>query len=401
MKKHVLYLKAATNVIVYIIALLLCIFLLPRVLVFFMPFVVGWLISLLANPVVKFFEEKIKFKRKAMSAIMIILIIALIILAGYGIIALLVNQGMGLVRSIPEKWGTWKLELNNLGGRLNDLFKNLPENTRETFANLGTSIETALSNFVSSLGGGNEFGKVVLDNLSSGIGNIANALIAVIMCVLSAYFFTAEHNTIARGMEEKLPKSLYSKMTMAYRGLKNAVGGYFKAQIQIEMFVYIITFLGLLICRVEYALVIALGIAILDFLPFFGAGLIMVPWSIVCFSNQNYFLAVGLLVTWAVGQLVRQLIQPKFVGDNVGFAPLPTLVIMFIGYRFGKVFGMIVAIPIAMIVESLYKEGVFTSFTDSVKIIWGGMTEFRRFPSQDGANDTIEEKKEEKNEENH
>ena len=79
----------------------------------------------------------------------------------------------------------------------------------------------------------------------------------------------------------------------------------------------------------------------------------------------------------------------------MGFAPLPTLVIMFIGYRFGKVFGMIVAIPVAMIVDSLYKEGVFTTFTESIKILWGGMTEFRRLPSD---NDK-EEEKEKKNEE--
>jgi len=73
------------------------------------------------------------------------------------------------------------------------------------------------------------------------------------------------------------------------------------------------------------------------------------------------------------------------------------VVIMFIGYRFGKVFGMIVAIPVAMIVDSLYKEGVFTTFTDSIKILWGGMTEFRRLPSDNDKEKEKEKKNEESN----
>ena len=369
------------NVLFYIIALVIALIFLPKFIVFFLPFVFGWLVSLVANPVVKFFEEKIKFKRKAVSAIMIVLILAVIILAAYGIVVLLVNQGMGLARSVPEKWDTWKSELNRLGSTINDLFRNLPAGIRDTFADLGNKIEQALSDFVSHLGTG-EIGSKVVARISPIVGNVASMLISVIMFVLSAYFFTAEHNNLVRSMEKYTSPALYSKMQAAYKGLKNAVGGYFKAQLQIEMWIYLITVIGLAIGHVDFAIIIALGIAVLDFLPFFGAGLIMVPWAAICFANQNFYLAITLIVTWGVGQLVRQLIQPKIVGDNVGFAPLPTLILMFIGYKFIGVIGMIVAIPIAMIVMSLYQEGVFDSFTTSAKILWDGLTAFRRIPKE-------------------
>ncbi len=379
MKKSTLYLKSMANVVFYIVALTLTIIFLPRLIVFFLPFLIGWLLSLMANPVVKFFEEKIKVKRKAVSAIMIILILAIIILAVYGIVVLLINQGMGLARSIPSKWSEWKSELNNLGSTLNDLFKNLPSGIRDSFADLGNNIEKALSDFVKHLGTG-DLGSRVVNAISPIVGSVASTLISVIMCVLSAYFFTAEHNNLVKTMEKYMSPGLYSKMQAAYKGLKNAVGGYFKAQLQIEMWIYLITVIGLFVGRVDFAIIIALGIAILDILPFFGAGLIMVPWAVICFSNQNYYLAVVLLVTWGVGQLVRQLIQPKIVGDNVGFAPLPTLILMFIGYKFIGVIGMIIAIPIAMIVVSLYQEGVFDSFVVSVKILWEGLSSFRCIP---------------------
>ncbi len=382
MKKSTLYLKAAANVIFYVIVLTLVLIFLPKLIAFFLPFVIGLIISFIANPVVKFFEEKIKIKRKAVSAVMIVLIIALIILAAYGVIVLLWNQGVGLAKSLPEKWVLWKSELNNFGYTVNNLLKNLPLGIRSSFQNLGGKLEDALSELVSDYGKGSAISNYVRNNISPVVGNVASALIAVIMTVLSAYFFTAEHNNLVKGMESRIPADVYSKMYAAYKGLKNAVGGYFKAQIQIEMWIYLITLVGLLICGVDFSVIIALGIAILDFLPFFGAGLIMVPWSVVCFANQNYFLAIGLLVTWGVGQLVRQLIQPKIVGDNVGFPPLPTLIVMFIGYKLIGVIGMIIGVPIAMIVVSLYKEGVFTSFTDSLKILWDGLNRFRRLPKE-------------------
>lgn len=383
MKKSTLYLKAMTNLVFYIVAAVLIIIFVPKFLVFFLPFVIGWIVSAIANPVCKFFEEKIKFKRKFMSAIMIVLIIAVIIFAGYGIISFLINQGIGLVQSIPEKWPSWQKTLDNWGVTLNSWMSVLPENTQNALNNFGLKIEEGLANFIGNLGSGSGATGKIMSSISSGIGSVASFIIGVIMCVLSAYFFTVEHNSLIKGMEKHLSSSSFESVMAAYRGLKNAVGGYFKAQFKIEVVVYIITVTGLLIGRIDYAFVIALGIAIMDFLPFFGAGIIMVPWAIIAFVNADYFIAIVMIVTWGVGQLVRQLIQPKFVGESIGVAPLPTLILLFIGYKIGGMFGMIIALPVAMIFISLYREGVFKSFTDSLKILWNGLSEFRHMPSNE------------------
>ena len=381
MKKSTLYLKALTNVLIYIVIAVLVAIFLPKLLVFFLPFVIGWVVSAIANPAVKFFEEKIKFKRKASSAVMIVLILAIIILAGYGIIVFLVDQCIGFIQSLPENWSSWQGTLNTFGSNFNNLFKNLPSELREPLNNLGSFVTTSLGNFMKSLGSG-DMNATLVSNISSGIGSAANILVGIIMCVLSAYFLTVEHNILFDKMERHIPKKAFSKFMAAYKGLKDAVGGYFKAQFQIEIWVYVITVVGLLILGVDYAFIIALGIAILDFLPFFGAGLIMVPWAIIAFTDGKYFLAIGMLITWGIGQLVRQLIQPKIVGDKVGVAPLPTLVLLFLGYKFWSVFGMVVAVPIAMIFISLYDEGLFDNFFDSLKILRDGLSEFLTLPKK-------------------
>lgn len=59
----------------------------------------------------------------------------------------------------------------------------------------------------------------------------------------------------------------------------------------------------------------------------------MVPWAVVKFLNAEYPMTIGLLLLWGVSQLVRQIIQPKIVGDSVGMPPIPTLFYSISGTR--------------------------------------------------------------------
>ena len=114
--------------------------------------------------------------------------------------------------------------------------------------------------------------------------------------------------------------------------LKQAVGGYFKAQFRIEVWMYVLLLVGLTVMKVRYGILIALLMAFLDFLPFFGTGIVLVPWAIVTVIGGNYLRAIGFLIIWGAGQLFRQLIQPKIMGESIGMEPIPTLFLLFIGF---------------------------------------------------------------------
>ena len=109
----------------------------------------------------------------------------------------------------------------------------------------------------------------------------------------------------------------------------------------------------------------------------------MWPWAVVKFLSGDYAMAVGLLIIWGVGQLVRQIIQPKIVGDSIGLAPVPTLFLLYIGYKIGGVLGMIIAIPVGIIVVNLYQAGVFDTARDSVLILAKGINSFRKLDEED------------------
>ena len=126
-----------------------------------------------------------------------------------------------------------------------------------------------------------------------------------------------------------------------------------------------------------------IGVAILDLLPFFGTGTVLVPWAIIKFLNGEYGMVIGLLIIWGVGQLFRQMIQPKIVGDSVGLDPLPTLFLLYIGYRMGGVWGMLLSVPIGIIIFNMYEEGVFDTTIKSIQILYSGASNFRHITEED------------------
>ena len=111
----------------------------------------------------------------------------------------------------------------------------------------------------------------------------------------------------------------------------------------------------------------------------------LIPWAIIRFLTADYKVMIGLLIIWGVGQLARQLIQPKIVGDSIGVPPLPTLFLLYIGYKVGGVVGMIIAVPLGLLLYSMYQEGAFDTTRDSLLILVSGINRFRRLEKEDMA----------------
>lgn len=373
------YCKALANLAVAVAVVLLIILLLPKVIGFFVPFVTGWIIALIAGPLVRFFEEKVKIKRKTGSAFVIVVVIGLVVLAMYFIGAKLVDQIIGLVTSLPEMWEGMEADFAEIGRNMSVIYEKFPKDMQNTVNGIAEQANAYL---------GELFSRISSPTIAA-VGNFAKQLpsfiIGLIMCLLSSYFFVAERKQINEWFRKHTPRSIQYRYLMMKRSLVKAVGGYLKAQLRIEVWMYLLLVIGLSVLKVNYSLLIALGIAFLDFLPFFGTGTVMVPWAIIKILSADYKMAIGLLIIWGVGQLARQIIQPKIVGDSIGVPPIPTLFLLFIGYKVGGVFGMIIAVPLGLIVYTMYQEGAFDTTKNSILILITGVNRFRRLKAEDMA----------------
>ena len=371
------YLKVISNLLTALVILALCVFILPKIIIFFMPFLIGWIISMIASPVVRFFEERLKIRRKGASVIVIVVVLAVVILLVYVICAQLVREGISFVNELPALWDGIMTELSQVGANLEGIYSKLPLDTQRTLDNIGSEAGTYFGGLIENIG------TPTFEAVGSVAKQLPDIFLGVVMCILSAYFFVADKSYVSGIMKKYVPGAVLYRLDLIRRSFRNAVGGYFKAQFKIECWIYVMLVIGLLILKVRYVPLVALGIAFLDFLPVFGTGTVMIPWAVIEILGNDYQMAMGLLIIWVAGQLVRQIIQPKIVGDSIGMEPIPTLFLLFIGYKVAGVMGMILAVPIGIIIVNLYEEGVFDTTKQSIQILVAGFNKFRRIRPED------------------
>ena len=369
--------KIILNLIVAVLVFVAVVFLLPKCIVFFAPFVVGAVIALCASPLVQFLEKRMKIKRKAGSAFTIILAIGLVALLLYGIGHVLLDQAQGFIANLPQMWEALSGDFSAAGNKLQVLSKKVPFPLFEEWTMLGGKIQEYAGNMIANLS------SPTMERVGEFAKNGPGFLVSVVMALLSSYFFVANKEEVQGYYRNYIPKPLKEKLDIVRRSLKKAFGGYLRAQLKIELWMYILLFIGLKIAGVNYVSLVALGIAFLDLLPVFGTGTVLIPWAVIKVIGGHYATAVILIALWGIGQLVRQLIQPKIVGESLGMPPIPTLFLLYIGWKISGVWGMILAVPIGLVFVNLYKEGVFATTKDSILILSKDLNAFRKYRKED------------------
>lgn len=377
MKDAKYYTGIILNILVPVVEIGLVCFLGPRILGFFMPFVIGWIIALIANPLVRMLESRMKMVRKHSSALIVIGVLAAVIGLSYFLISRLFYQAWDFAKELPELYAMVSEEIRNIFVRFDDIFRMLPEN-----------VQTSWQEFVGNVGQTMSF---LVEKIASptveAAGNVAmripSLLVNVVVTILSSYFFIAEKDKIVEFWERHLSQKGNQYYLHLKEDVKRLVGGYFMAQFKIMFVVGTMLLIGFLLLGVNYAFLLAFLVSMLDFLPLFGTGTVLIPWALLNLLSGNYALAAGLAILYVLTQVVRQVIQPKIVGDSMGLPPLWTLIFLYIGFKVHGISGMILAVPIGIIVMNLYKYGMFECMIDNMKLLYREIELLRNVKSLD------------------
>ncbi len=366
------FIKIALDYVSALLVLLFIIFLLPKLLVYFLPFVIGYIISIAANPIVKFLENKFKIVRKHGTAFIIILTIAVLIGLCYLGASAIVTQFRDLSNDLPDMIKTWKEQFDEIRNRFNSLYERMPAflqgyliNLKQLLADSPKAETTAVSPAISYAWASRTF------------KNILEVFISIFFTILSAYFFTADREDLSKGFKKLVSKDIYEKLELIASNFKKAVGGYFKAQFKIMIVLVGIMYVTLKLLGIHYSFLISLGTGFLDLLPIFGTGAVLWPWAVYRFLLGDYFTGAALLILYVVCQVVKQFLQPKVVGDSLGLSPLFTLFLLFLGYRIGGIIGILIALPAGLIVVNLYRSGAFDTLIKDALFVRKSIREFK------------------------
>lgn len=373
-EKTLLYVKIVVNLILCILAAVLVIWLGPKILSFFLPFVIALIVSAIANPLVNFLEKKVKILRKYSSAVIIVFVLAILFALIYFALWGAIQGVQALFGEMDDIIATFLGFLDEFRLALSNLSISLPASLHEAIQSLDSSIETTLTSFAKDL-----MEQINFSAAGSYLNNALNVLILIIISILATYFVMIDRNQLALAVSRMVPMSIQHYYHVVMDNIKTAVGGYLKTQFKLMIIIMLALLLGFKLLDVEYALLLAFITAILDFLPVFGTGTIIGPWVVFKIISGDYLYAVFLIIIYLVCLLLKQLLQPKIMGDSVGLSPLYALFFMFVGYRINGIIGMIIGIPVGMVLLSFYRAGFFNRILKGFKIIIHDVNEFRKY----------------------
>ncbi len=190
-------------------------------------------------------------------------------------------------------------------------------------------------------------GSTLASLLSSAVRSTPAALLSALVGVMCIYYMSMDFDGICAFFASLLPPSARDVGIRLKKRLSCGVLAFVKAYAKLFFLTFFELLAGLLVLCPRYALLGALAVSALDVLPVFGAGLVLLPWSVACFFAGETLRGVGFLILYLIITVVRRIVEPRVIGKQIGLHPLGALVAMYFGYRLFGVTGMLVA-PIAV-----------------------------------------------------
>jgi sporulation integral membrane protein YtvI len=302
-----------------------------------LPFIIGFFLSRLALPLSEFMKKKLKTGRRfSCIASSVIVLLACVLAIGF-LVFFIYIQLLPFFAGLTDMYSDFAGQLNTTWDKILAFVEKLPP-----------SVADSVKNAINALPEKIDFVNLLIMPVLNAAGSLPTVIFSFIATIVSTFFFVIDNERIRDFLIKAIKPKLYEQVCRTYQHLFSSLFKWLKAQLILCSVCFAELLIGFLILGLEYAFLLALLIAMVDFLPVLGAGTVLIPWSIASLLLGNFKLAIGLAVIYVVILLVRNTLEPNVVGIQIGMHPLVTLFGIYIGFRIYGFFGMFM-LPLLLI----------------------------------------------------
>ena len=318
----------------------------PKLLSLALPFVLGFLLSMISEPLVGQLEARWTLRRRIASPIGVTTTLLLISISLAAVTTFFFRQLMNFSPMLPDMVESSREGTSVLRSWLLSLAEKMPQSLQKT---LISGIEqfmstTLLEDAISALPG-----------IATGfLSGISKGLLTIVTAILSSYLFSSRLPMIRASIRRKIPKDWHSKEKL--QQFRRSMGGWLLAECKLSMVTFGLLVIGFFLMGLSQSIVWAGIITLVDILPLLGAGTILLPWSILCFLQSDVPKGFALLGIFGIVWLVRSVLEPKLLGKELGLDPLLTLMTIYAGFRLAGLMGMLLAPIVAVSLQQLTKQ---------------------------------------------
>ena len=300
------------------------------------PFFIGYFIAWFSTPIIGFLSSKCRMKKNIAGVLTVSLFILLCVIVSYIFGRMLLMQLVQLIENFPAIQRLFERRMISLCGYCDRMFRLKHGTIHATVVyQLDRMVNTIQTNFIP------QFSDEAVDFATTIVRSMWN--IAIIF--ISAVLFAKDRTEIK---EEYKKSFIYREVHLITAELSVMGIAYFKAQLILLAIIAVVCSIGVFLIGNHYALLIGIGIAIFDAFPILGSSAILIPWTLILVLQKKMGDAVIIFITYLICQLVRQLLEPKLVGDVIGVRSIYTLMSIYIGAKLYGVLGFLLG-PLSLV----------------------------------------------------
>ncbi len=321
-----------------------------RLAFFLLPFLIAFALSSIMEPIIKLFTNKLHISRKIVAPVALLLLIAIVVMLTVLAVLRLVDEIKILVTVAPGFLSNLYIQILDLMNKGSEYIEWLPTEITDNLGSVISNLSSTITNF----------GKTIVKGAFITAISLPEAIIFTIITILATFFMLKDRHKIASALRHQLPETWITRLLSIKNDLFSAIFGYLRAAMILMVITFTEVLIGLSIIGVEYSLLLAVIIAVIDALPVLGAGGILIPWSLYSFVTGDIKMGVSILILYVVVLVIRQTVEPKVVGQQIGVYPLLTLLAMYTGLKLigfaGLIIGPITFLLIRNILITIYKD---------------------------------------------
>lgn len=317
---------------------------------YLIPFLIAYLIAMLIQPVVRAAQKKIRMPKKIATFLILLIVLLLIFTLVYFVIERVIyelNSILLTVQTSSKSLGDFNAYMDKFQSWVEDTIGRIPFLSSIDIEQTNQQIAQAIYDLLSKLS------TSLINSIPNILGTMAKivpqSIIFVIILIVSSFYIAFDFDKINSFLKAQMSASVNKWVTEIKLIFFDAISKYLKAYFTLLFITFCELAVGFLVIGLPYSFTLALIIAIIDVLPILGTGTVLIPWAVISLIQKDIFTGMALLILYAVITIVRQVIEPKIVGNSLGIYPVVTLICIYVGFNlFG--FAGLVMFPVGVLI---------------------------------------------------
>jgi sporulation integral membrane protein YtvI len=312
-----------------------------------LPLFVSYLIALVLQPAIDTMERRLRINRNWGTIIALLVFLAVVVGLLFLLVSNLIEELLQLYQQLSSSQALGVLDVSMLMDKLRLLLVRLqlPPDT----------VQQALQYYQQAFNIVREIVNILLGQIYALVVSLPHNFFVLIVTVIASFFFARDLRGIKENLVMALPGAWQAPFKKIASVLNRALQGYLKAELLLILLSGLQALIGLSILGVNYAYLLAIVATLLDVLPVVGIGVLFLPWAFWLLFTGSLNLGIGLLVLYGIIVLIRQLLEPRIIAQNIGLHPLTTLISIYIGLMLLGFWGLVLG-PAVVIAYKAFAE---------------------------------------------